>query len=51
MTRERRSFSAEVKLQMFRLQKNGKPRNEIIREYDFTPSTFVNGGYKMQENG
>ncbi|KMS13390.1 transposase, partial [Staphylococcus aureus] len=25
----------------------GKPRNEIIREYDFTPSTFVNGGYKM----
>ncbi|HDA0412476.1 TPA: transposase [Staphylococcus aureus] len=41
MTRERRSFSSEFKLQMVRLYKNGK------REYDFTPSTFVNGGYKM----
>ncbi|HGZ9587127.1 TPA: transposase [Staphylococcus aureus] len=47
MTRERRSFSSEFKLQMVRLYKNGKPRNEIIREYDFTPSTFVNGGCKM----
>ncbi|MBR9345030.1 helix-turn-helix domain-containing protein [Staphylococcus aureus] len=32
---------------MVRLYENGKPRNEIIREYDLTPSTFVNGGYKM----
>ncbi|KMR28556.1 transposase [Staphylococcus aureus] len=47
MTRDRRLFSSEFKLQMVRLYKNGKPRNEIIREYDFTPSTFVNGGYKM----
>ncbi|HDZ5882608.1 TPA: transposase, partial [Staphylococcus aureus] len=31
------SFSSEFKLQMVRLYENGKPRNEIIREYDFIP--------------
>ncbi|HCZ6571353.1 TPA: IS3 family transposase [Staphylococcus aureus] len=40
MTRERRSFSSEFKLQMVRLYENGKPRNEIIREYDLTPSAL-----------
>ncbi|TRN37624.1 hypothetical protein DNQ05_02075 [Staphylococcus aureus] len=40
MTRERRSFSSEFKLQMVRLYENGKPRNEIIREYDLTPLTL-----------
>ncbi|MCM0345764.1 transposase [Staphylococcus aureus] len=37
MTRERKSFSSEFKLQMVRLYENVKPRNEIIREYDFIP--------------
>ncbi|UVJ00257.1 IS3 family transposase [Staphylococcus aureus] len=40
MTRERRSFSSEFKLQMVRLYENGKPRNEIIRECDLTPSAL-----------
>ncbi|MCQ1483356.1 transposase, partial [Staphylococcus aureus] len=40
MTRERRSFSSEFKLQMVKLYENGKPRNEIIREYDLTPSAL-----------
>ncbi|MBY0981702.1 transposase, partial [Staphylococcus aureus] len=40
MRRERRSFSSEFKLQMVRLYENGKPRNEIIREYDLTPSAL-----------
>ncbi|WP_078369073.1 transposase [Staphylococcus aureus] len=40
MTRERRSFSSEFKLQMVRLYENGKPRNEIILEYDLTPSAL-----------
>ncbi|MBC9737371.1 transposase, partial [Staphylococcus aureus] len=34
MTKERRTFSSEFKLQMVRLYKNGKLKNEIIREYD-----------------
>ena len=37
---KRRSFSSEFKLQMVRLYENGKPRNEIIREYDLTPSAL-----------
>lgn len=40
MTRERRTFSSEFKLQMVRLYENGKPRNEIVREYDLTPSAL-----------
>ena len=40
MTRERKIFSSEFKLQMVRLYENGKPRNEIVREYDLTPSAL-----------
>lgn len=40
MTRDRRTFSPEFKLQMVRLYENGKPRNEIVREYDLTPSAL-----------
>ncbi|AVP35546.1 IS3 family transposase [Staphylococcus felis] len=40
MTRERRTFSPEFKLQMVKLYENGKPRNEIAREYDLTPSAL-----------
>jgi transposase len=38
--RERREFTAEFKLQMVTLFQNGKPRSEIIKEYDLTPSAF-----------
>lgn len=38
--RERREFTAEFKLQMVTLYQNGKPRSEIIKEYDLTPSAF-----------
>lgn len=40
MTRERRTFSPEFKLQMVKLYENGKLRNEIAREYDLTPSAL-----------
>lgn len=40
MSRERRSFSPEFKLQMVKLYENGKPRNEIVRQYDLTPSAL-----------
>ncbi|WP_230128795.1 transposase, partial [Bacillus sp. CECT 9360] len=32
--RERRTFSEEFKNQMVQLYQNGKPRKDIIREYD-----------------
>ena len=38
--RERRTYTEEFKNQMFQLYLNKKPRQEIIREYDLTPSTF-----------
>jgi transposase len=38
--RERRSFTEEFKQQIVQLYQNGKPRKEIIREYDLTPSSL-----------
>ena len=38
--RKRRSFTPEFKEQMVLLYLNGKPRPEIIKEYDLTPSAF-----------
>jgi len=38
--RERRTFTQEFKLQLVKLYENGKPRSEIIREYELTPSAF-----------
>lgn len=38
--RKRRSFSKEFKDQIVKLHNSGKPRNEIIKEYELTPSVF-----------
>ena len=38
--RERRTFTEEFKKQMVQLYLNGKPRKDIIREYDLTPSSL-----------
>ncbi|WP_251420430.1 IS3 family transposase [Staphylococcus aureus] len=51
MTREKRLFSSEFKLQMVRLYENGKPRNEIIREYDLTPSPLGKWIKQYQNTG
>lgn len=40
MTRQRRAFTPEFKLQLVKLYENGKPRAEITREYDITPSAL-----------
>ncbi|MEY9140137.1 hypothetical protein ABH901_001087 [Mammaliicoccus lentus] len=40
MRRERREYSNEFKQQMVDLYLNEKPRSEIIREYDLTPSVL-----------
>lgn len=38
--RQRRTFTKEFKQQMIDLYNSGKPRVDIIREYDLTPSSF-----------
>jgi len=38
--REKRTYSETFKQQLVQLYKNGKPRSEIIREYDLTASAF-----------
>lgn len=51
MTKERRTFSSEFKLQMARLYKNGKLKNEIIRKYDLKPSIISNSIKQHQNTG
>lgn len=58
MTRERRNFTDEFKQQMVSLYNSGKPRHEIIKEYDLTPSAFSgwvkrfnhSGSFTIQDN-
>lgn len=38
--RQKRTFTEKFKKQMVELHRNGKPRSEIIREYDLTASAF-----------
>lgn len=38
--RSRRTFTKEFKEQIVQLYLSGKPRIEIIKEYDLTPSAF-----------
>ena len=56
--KERRTFTAEFKQQMVQLYQNGKPRKDIIREYDLTPSSLdkwmnqsqTSGSFKEKDN-
>lgn len=38
--RTRRTFTKEFKQQMVDLYQAGKPRTDIVREYELTPSAF-----------
>jgi transposase len=38
--RTRRTFTKEFKEQIVQLHASGKPRSEIIKEYELTPSSF-----------
>ncbi|SMD17241.1 transposase [Sporomusa malonica] len=38
--RAKREFTDQFKQQMVQLYNSGKPRSEIIKEYDLTPSAF-----------
>jgi transposase len=56
--KERRTFSKEFKEQIVQLHASGKPRAEIIKEYELTPSAFdkwvrqhkVSGSFEEKDN-
>ncbi|WP_404810001.1 IS3 family transposase [Metabacillus halosaccharovorans] len=56
--RERRTFTEEFKQQIVQLYNSGKPRKEIIKEYDLTPSSLdkwvsqsqTSGSFKEKDN-
>ncbi len=56
--RKRRNYTDDFKQQMITLYNSGKPRSEIIEEYELTPSTFSNwikqsensGSFKVKDN-
>jgi transposase len=49
--REKRKFTDEFKHQMVQLYLNGKPRKDIIREYDLTPSSLDKWINQSQDTG
>jgi len=51
MTRVRRTFSKEFKEQVVLLCTSGKPRAEIIKEYELTPSAFDKWGRQHSTSG
>jgi transposase len=56
--KQRRTFTTEFKQQMVQLYMNGKPRKDIIKEYDLTPSALdkwvnqsnTSGSFKEKDN-
>jgi transposase len=46
-----RTFTPEFKRQMVQLYESGKPRTEIVREYDLTASAFDNWVRQSQSSG
>ena len=51
MPRQRRTFTAEFKLQLVKLYENGKSRADICREYEITPSSLDRWIKNHQETG
>ena len=47
----RRTFTSEFKEQIVQLYLNGKPRKDIIREYDLTPSSLDKWVNQSQSSG
>ena len=56
--RERRTYTPEFKEQMVKLYESGKSKNDIITEYDLTPTAFntwikrsqTTGSFKEKDN-
>ena len=51
MSRQRRTFTAEFKLQLVKLYENGKSRADICREYEITPSALDRWIKNHQDTG
>lgn len=51
MSRQRRTFTPEFKLQLVKHYENGKSRADIAREYDITPSALDRWIKNHQETG
>ena len=49
--RPKREFTEEFKQQMVQLFNSGKPRSEIAREYDLTPSALNNWIKRINSTG
>jgi transposase len=49
--RQKRVYTEEFKKQLVQLFNNGKPRGEIVREYDLTPSAFDNWVRRINVTG
>jgi len=49
--RSKRKFTDQFKKQMVQLHNSGKPRAEIIREYDLTPSALDNWVRRINTTG
>lgn len=49
--RQRRTFTDEFKTQMVQLFLNGKPRKDILKEYDLTASAFDKWVARHQSTG
>ncbi|MET3684463.1 transposase [Alkalibacillus flavidus] len=49
--RQRRSFSKEFKEQLVQLYTSGKPRADIIKEYELTSSTFDRWVKQYRDSG
>ena len=49
--RERPTFTEDFKQEMVQLYQNGKPRKEIIREYNLTPSSLDKWVSQSQNSG
>lgn len=58
MKRPRRTFTTELKAQIVKLYENGKPRKDIISEYELTPQALdkwikqsqTSGSFKEKDN-
>ena len=49
--RQKRTFTEQFKQQMVQLHNSGKPRSEIIKEYDLTPSSLDNWIRRINATG
>lgn len=51
MARERRTYTDEFKQKIVELYNSGKPRAELIREYELTPSALASWINKYNKTG